>query len=171
MFGDSLLGADMENTGLGDFFKDLPDDYLFEGISKEAEGEAESSTWASVKEEPENIILGNVSSDPYIDYLYAHKYIDALGQDVTSLHEVIVCWFDKKKDWTPSPPVVKDAWSNVCYWLYDKARDIYLVKRMNGKVEYYKRPRDFCTMPKVDIRSINKAIQGKAFFFNMHYRS
>ena len=44
---------------------------------------------------------------------------------------------------------------------YDKERDIYLVKRMNGKVEYYKRLRDFCTMPKVDIRSINTGM-----FFN-----
>ncbi|KAD6118935.1 hypothetical protein E3N88_10206 [Mikania micrantha] len=56
---------------------------------------------------------------------------------------------------------VRNDRSNVCCWLYDKGRDLYLVKRMNGKVEYYKRPRDFCTMPKVDIRSINKAM-----FFN-----
>ncbi|KAD3336876.1 hypothetical protein E3N88_32395 [Mikania micrantha] len=32
---------------------------------------------------------------------------------------------------------------------------------MNGKVEYYKRPGDFFTMPKFDIRSINNAM-----FFN-----
>ncbi|KAD6119014.1 hypothetical protein E3N88_10285 [Mikania micrantha] len=56
---------------------------------------------------------------------------------------------------------VRNDRSNVCCWMYDKQRDIYLVKRMSGKVEFYKKPRDFCSLPKVDIRSIDKAM-----FFN-----
>ncbi|KAL8240322.1 hypothetical protein R6Q59_013677 [Mikania micrantha] len=32
---------------------------------------------------------------------------------------------------------------------------------MKGKVEYYRKPQDFCTMPKFDLRSINNAM-----FFN-----
>ncbi|KAL8223192.1 hypothetical protein R6Q57_020591 [Mikania cordata] len=51
--------------------------------------------------------------------------------------------------------------SNICCWLYDKERDLYLVKRINRKVEYYRKSRDFCTMPKIDLRSINNAM-----FFN-----
>ncbi|KAD5507987.1 hypothetical protein E3N88_15690 [Mikania micrantha] len=185
LFGDCVQPNETSGAGLESIFDDLPDDFDFESPGEPTEDQAKSSAGASVEEEPENIILGNVSSDPYIDYLYAHKYIDALGKEVTSLREVINSWFDRKKDWTPSPPVDKAAWfkemgdkhpehtfisddrnlfavrndrSNICCWMYDKVRNIYLVKRMSGKVEFYKKPRDFCSLPKVDIRSIDKAM-------------
>ncbi|KAL8246004.1 hypothetical protein R6Q59_007220 [Mikania micrantha] len=50
------------------------------------------------------------------------------------------------------------TWSNICCWLYDKERNLYLVKRLSGKVEYYRKLQDFCTMPKFDLQSINNAM-------------
>ncbi|KAL8224178.1 hypothetical protein R6Q57_019653 [Mikania cordata] len=52
--------------------------------------------------------------------------------------------------------------SNICCWMFDKERNMYLVKCANGKVEFYKHVNDFCTLPKVDIRSMSKAM-----FFNL----
>ncbi|KAD1092212.1 hypothetical protein E3N88_43319 [Mikania micrantha] len=109
LFGDCVQ-PDETGSRLDNIFDDLPDTFDFGSPSDAKNDQAKSSAGASVEEEPENIILGNVSSDPYIDYLYAHKYIDALGNEVTSLNEVIDSWFDRKKDWTPAPPVDKEAW-------------------------------------------------------------
>ncbi|KAL8265759.1 hypothetical protein R6Q59_003103 [Mikania micrantha] len=160
----------------------------FCSADSERKEKAESSAGASVEEEPENVILGNISKDPYVDVLYAHKYVNPEGQEIAPLAKVIDSWFDRQKDWTPAPPEIRASWlgemqeehpehtfttcdrdlfavrndkSNVCCWMYDKDKDLYLVKRMNGKLEYFKRPRDFCSMPKFDIRSINNAM-----FFN-----
>ncbi|KAD7116841.1 hypothetical protein E3N88_04109 [Mikania micrantha] len=40
----------------------------------------------------------------------------------------------------------------------DKDKQLYLVKRRNGKLEYFKRPQDVCSMPKFDIRNINNTV-------------
>ncbi|KAD2392828.1 hypothetical protein E3N88_39805 [Mikania micrantha] len=149
LFGDCVQPDETTGAGLDNIFDDLPDYFDFGSPSHLKKDQAKSSAGASVEEEP---------------------------------------WFDRKKDWTPAPPVDKAAWfkemgdqhpehtfisddrnlfavcndrSNVCCWMYDKQRDIYLVKRMSGKVKFYKKPRDFCSLPKVDIRSIDKAM-----FFN-----
>ncbi|KAD3639991.1 hypothetical protein E3N88_29214 [Mikania micrantha] len=84
------FGGDLKDVGIGDMFTDVTMDALFDAVyEQEREDLAESSAGASKEEEPENIILKNISTDPYIDYLYAHKYVDALGQEVTSLGKVI----------------------------------------------------------------------------------
>ncbi|KAL8265211.1 hypothetical protein R6Q59_023341 [Mikania micrantha] len=143
---------------------------------------------ATTEVETENIILGNVSTDSYSDYLYAHKYFNPQGHEVTSLGRVIDSWFDRQSDWTPTPPEIHQTWmgemkakqneltytsssrdlfavrnerSNVTCWMYDKDKQLYLVKRRNEKLDYFKRPQDFCSMSSFDIRSINNAT-----FFN-----
>ncbi|KAL8232121.1 hypothetical protein R6Q57_001899 [Mikania cordata] len=42
--------------------------------------------------------------------------------------------------------------------MYDHDKRLYLVKRFNGKLEYFKRPQDLCSMPKIDLRSINNIV-------------
>ncbi|KAL8257478.1 hypothetical protein R6Q59_029519 [Mikania micrantha] len=98
---------------------------------------------------------------------------------------MIDSWFDKQSDRTPTPPEVQQSWmgeesaeqnevtytsgsrdlfavrnerSKVTCWMYDKDKQLYLAKKRNGKLEYFKRPQDFCLMPKFDIRSINNDV-------------
>ncbi|KAD5508070.1 hypothetical protein E3N88_15773 [Mikania micrantha] len=69
LFGDWVQPDETTGAGLDSIFDDLPDDFDFGSPSHLKKDQAKSSAGASVEEEPENIILGNVSSDPYIDYL------------------------------------------------------------------------------------------------------
>ncbi|KAL8215989.1 hypothetical protein R6Q57_022826 [Mikania cordata] len=127
-------------------------DSIFDTLcKKEREELAESSVGASKEEDPENIILGNISIDPYIDYLYGHKYVNALGQEVTLLGNVIDSWFDKQGDWTHAPlevqksclgegPIEEDT--EVTYT--SNSRDIFAVpnERSINKEVFYNSSKD-----------------------------
>ncbi|KAL8262572.1 hypothetical protein R6Q59_023921 [Mikania micrantha] len=108
--------------------------------------------------------------------------------EVTTLGSVIESWFDKKRDWTPAPLEAQKTWiapgrdddvenheftytasskdlftvcndrSRVVCWMYDKEKQLYSVKRFNGKLEYFKRPQDFFLLPNIDPRSINNVV-------------
>ncbi|KAL8199680.1 hypothetical protein R6Q57_013248 [Mikania cordata] len=64
-----------------------------------------------MRKKHEDILLGNVSTDPYRDYFYSHKYFDALGDEVTGFESVIESWIEKKRDWKPAPKALQKTWS------------------------------------------------------------
>ncbi|KAD5508041.1 hypothetical protein E3N88_15744 [Mikania micrantha] len=87
---------------------------VFDAVcDQERKEKAESSAGTSAKEEPENVVIGDVTKDPYVDFLYAHKYINQDGQEIPPLGTVINSWFEKQKDWTPTPSEVKATWLGV----------------------------------------------------------
>ncbi|KAL8196810.1 hypothetical protein R6Q57_024464 [Mikania cordata] len=147
-------------------FNGVSMDSVFDAIYDQELGEVPgSSSRASKEDEPENIILGSIYPDPYVNYLYALKYTDSLGKEVTSLDTMIERPDDdvenSKYTYTASSKdlfAVRDDRSRVVFWMYDKEKQLYLVKRFNRKLEYFKRPQHFCSLPKIDLRSMNNVV-------------
>ncbi|KAD5318219.1 hypothetical protein E3N88_18165 [Mikania micrantha] len=79
--------------------------------------------------------FGATTEYPYLDYLYTHKYVTPNAQDVNAICN------DRSKIVCPS---------------FEKEKQLYVLKRFNGKMEYFRRPQDFSSLPAIDIRNLAK---------------
>ncbi|KAL8199588.1 hypothetical protein R6Q57_013156 [Mikania cordata] len=148
----------MMNYGLGDMFTDVSMDSVFDEVCKQQRGGLlGSSSGASLEEEQENIILGNISTDANTDWtpapLEVQKTWISTDKDDDVENNDLIYIFSSKDLF-----VVHNDRSTVVSWMYDYEKNVYLIKRFNGKLEYFKRPQDFCSMPKIDLRSINNTV-------------
>ncbi|KAL8255170.1 hypothetical protein R6Q59_033391 [Mikania micrantha] len=145
-----------------------------EEMTPEREELAESSVGASKEEEPENIILDNISTDPYIYYLYIHKYVDAFGHEVTSHGKVIESWFDKKVKKEPwiyyryPPPATKkvpvpsrvpnNMMNNFDLWYFDEKTHATVIMKTKGDLNYLDiilDPMDLLNFEKDDMQALH----------------
>ncbi|KAL8244117.1 hypothetical protein R6Q59_010375 [Mikania micrantha] len=126
-----------------DLFEDLPENFMFDGFGDELDAAG----------------LGNLFADVSMDSVFHES--DCTPAPV----EVQQSWLgDVHAEQNDDPRnlfAVRNGRSNVACWMFDKDRQLYLIKRMNGKLEYYKRLQEFYSMPKFDLWSINNAM-----FFN-----
>ncbi|KAI3733238.1 hypothetical protein L1987_64458 [Smallanthus sonchifolius] len=51
----------------------------------------------------------------------------------------------------------KNDRSPILSWMYDSEKHLYLVKRKNGRIEYFANMHDFESLPGYDLRALNKA--------------
>ncbi|KAL8265786.1 hypothetical protein R6Q59_003130 [Mikania micrantha] len=73
-------------------------DSVFDVVcGQERKEKPESFARESAEEEPENVILDDVSKDPYVVFLYAHKYVNPERQENAPLANVIDSWFDRER--------------------------------------------------------------------------
>ncbi|KAD2805388.1 hypothetical protein E3N88_38765 [Mikania micrantha] len=129
------LAEDMVNAGFHDMFQDVRMGFVFDSIlDKELEEIPSTSLGASNEDENEDILLGNVSTNPYLDNLYALK---------KTAPKVQQNWIPSNKgDDIDDPEYLYSASSQDIYalcndksrvvcWSYSSENQLYLVKRFN----------------------------------------
>ncbi|KAD5960533.1 hypothetical protein E3N88_12005 [Mikania micrantha] len=55
--------------------------------------------------------------------------------------------------------VVRNDRSEISSWMFDIEKQLYIVKGLNGKIEYYKRSQDFCYLPKMSHENSSFALK------------
>ncbi|KAD2805521.1 hypothetical protein E3N88_38898 [Mikania micrantha] len=95
-------------------FKDVSMQSVFEAaINQEKEKPPQQPSSLSDQAEEidfENMSFISIAEDPYLDYLYTHKYVSPKGDTIAVFDEIINAWFSWKRAWKLVSDEERQTW-------------------------------------------------------------